>query len=313
MITPPERHDSTQSTFAGLQRLCADAEDRGALSAALLCTQPWLDVPELGWSVVVTWDGDPDAALSVAQEMAGRAWVARQDFMETSERDLTEAIDIAFEIASEERGPVVIADMGDATNGGALGDSTELLRGLLARRARGQAAGPSALTVVAPDAVESAWRAGEGVEVDLQIGRGPAGAFNEATSLTGVVERMWDATVTYSHAAAEGVVDYPGRAALVASEDILVIVHSRPVRVIDPSLYIAAGIDIEGLRVVQAKSHVSFRAGFDKHVKGSVLADTKGPTAANLTFLPFSRRPYPLFPFEDCEWTAESESSPCHG
>jgi microcystin degradation protein MlrC len=77
------------------------------------------------------------------------------------------------------------------------------------------------------------------------------------------------------------------------------------VRIIDPAIYESVGLRLEDLRLVQAKSHVSYRAGFDPFTTGSVLADTAGPTAANLTYLPFTKRPTPLYPFEDFEWSPD--------
>lgn len=302
MITPPERHDSSQALFSELQALCTQVEEEGALSAALLCTQPWLDVPELGWSAVVTWDADGQRAHETAQWMAQRAWNSRGEFLDTSQLPIGDALDIAF--AAE--GTFVIADLGDATNGGSLGDSTELLRALLARRDSGRVSGPSTLTVTDRRAVERAWQAGEGASITLELGTGQAGEFNEMTTIRGTVRRLWEGPVVYTHPAASGVVDSPGKAAVIGMGDVSVIVHSRPVRVIDPAIYLAAGIDMSGQRLVQAKSHVSYRAGFDDHSSGSVLADTKGPTAANVTYLPFTRRPKPLFPFEYVEWSAES-------
>ena len=299
MITPPERHDSSQSLFSELQALCTQVEEDGALSAALLCTHPWLDVPELGWSAVVTWDADSERAHESAQWMAQRAWSSRAQFLDTSELPLGDALDIA--LAAE--GTFVIADLGDATNGGSLGDSTELLRALLARRESGQGSGPSTLTVTDRGAVERAWQAGEGASITLEVGSGSPGEFNEMTTVHGTVRRLWEGPVVYSHPAALGVVDSPGQVAVIEVDDISLIVHARPVRVIDPAIYSAAGIDISRQRIVQAKSHVSYRAGFDDHMSGSVLADTRGPTAANLTYLPFTRRPNPLFPFENAEWS----------
>lgn len=299
MITPPERHDSSQQMFRELQALCDEAEAEGALAAALLCTQPWLDVPELGWSAVVTWDRDANAADRAAAHIAERAWRSRYAFTDTSEVATDEALEAAF-VA---KGPFVVADIGDATNGGSLGDSTEVLRGLLERQASGRLAGPSAVTVMDARAVEQASNADEGTLIELTLGTGVVGTFNQATVIQGVVERVWEGPIVYSHPAAEGVVDDPGKSALIQVGDISIVVHSRPVRVIDPAIYLAAGIDISQMAVVQAKSHVSYRAGFDPVTAGSVLADTKGPTAANLMFLPFTRRPRPMFPFEDCEWS----------
>ena len=302
MITPPEQHDSGQGPFGGLQGLCDEAEAQGVLAAALLCTQPWLDVPELGWSAVVTTDADADMAHRFATEIAEQAWNARHQFVVSTAVDVHDALETAFSTP----GPFVVADIGDATNGGSLGDSTEVLRALLNRQQAGLLSGPSALTVTDPAAVAVATTAGEGSPIEFVVGTGPHGAFNEATPVTGTVRRLWQGAITYSHPAAAGVTDTPGAAAVVEVGDIAVIVHTCPVRVIDPAIYLALDIDISQQRLIQAKSHVSYRAGFDAISTGSALADTGGPTAGNLAALPFTRRPIPLYPFEDVTWTPDA-------
>ncbi|MBV8395295.1 MAG: MlrC domain protein, partial [Actinobacteria bacterium] len=50
------------------------------------------------------------------------------------------------------------------------------------------------------------------------------------------------------------------------------------------------------------KSHISFKAGFAHLTDRSVVADTPGPTTCNLPTLPYSRRPRPLYPFEDVDY-----------
>jgi microcystin degradation protein MlrC len=302
MITPPEHHDSNQEPFRGLQGLCDAAEaQEGILAAALLCTQPWIDVPELGWSAVVTSDANPDLALRSAADIAVQAWSTRNRFLVSTAVPVRDALESAF----SKPGPFVVADIGDATNGGSLGNSTEILRGLLARQQVGLPSGPSVLSITDPSAVAMATVAGEGSSIELVVGDGQGGSFNEATAVSGTVRCLWQGTITYSHPAAAGVIDTPGAAAVLDVGDITVILHSRPVRVIDPALYIAVGIDISRQQLLQAKSHVSYRAGFDAVSFGSVLADTGGPTAANLVTLRFTNRPVPLFPFEDVEWTLD--------
>jgi microcystin degradation protein MlrC len=301
MITPPERHDSTQELFSGLQEMCAEAESEGALAAALLCTQPWLNVEGLGWSAVVTTDADPVLAEQMARRMAARAWESRHEFLQISSIPVAEAVDFAL----TKEGPFVVADIGDATNGGSLGDSTEVLRALLDRQGRGLVAGPSAVSVVDEKAVQEARRVGEGAEVELIVGTGAPGSFNEATRVHGRVRTFWSGSIVYSHPAARGLADTPGDVAIVDVDDVALIVHTRPVRIIDPAIYESVGLRLEDLRLVQAKSHVSYRAGFDPFTTGSVLADTAGPTAANLTYLPFTKRPTPLYPFEDFEWSPD--------
>jgi microcystin degradation protein MlrC len=43
---------------------------------------------------------------------------------------------------------------------------------------------------------------------------------------------------------------------------------------------------------------VSYRTGFDPVTPRSVIAATPGPSTADLTRLPYVKRPRPLFPFE---------------
>ena len=61
----------------------------------------------------------------------------------------------------------------------------------------------------------------------------------------------------------------------------------------------ALGADAAQVAAVQAKSHVSFKAGFEQITTRSVVAETGGPTTGDLKRLPYARRPRPLYPFED--------------
>ena len=67
---------------------------------------------------------------------------------------------------------------------------------------------------------------------------------------------------------------------------------------IDPVLFEALGLDLGAADVVQAKSPVSFRAGYARVADRMIVADGTGPASSRLAALPFVRRPRPLFPFE---------------
>ena len=68
---------------------------------------------------------------------------------------------------------------------------------------------------------------------------------------------------------------------------------------IDAEAYRGAGLRPEDAEVLQAKSHVSYKTGFDPVTPRSVVAATPGPTTAALETLPWHRRPTPLWPFEE--------------
>jgi LacI family transcriptional regulator len=145
----------------------------------------------------------------------------------------------------------------------------------------------------------AAIRAGPRGTIALAIGRGGSGTYNERTTIKATVVATRDAMIRYTHPAAAGTRDDAGLSALVRAGSLQLVVHSSPVRVIDPALYLALGVDLTGIHVIQAKSHVSHRLGFGGLTERSVVADTPGPTAADLRLLPYRKRPTPLFPFED--------------
>ena len=291
MITPPDLHDSSRDPFRRLMALNDDVEAEGALASCLLPVQPWIDVPGVSWRATVTTDGDLERAQRAAEALMDEAWAARREFLAGRRSPIDDAL--AEALAGPP--PVVLADAGDATNGGAIGDSTELLRAVLRR-----GGGDVVLSIRDATAAEAATRAGEGVRLALEIGGGAPGAYNERTSLEAHVERLFDGEVVYTHPVNAGYRASTGPAALLSGPGGLrVVVHSRSVGVIDPALYVALGVDVERAAVMQAKSHISFKAGFEPITSCSVVAETTGPTTCRLETLPFSRRPRPLYPFED--------------
>jgi microcystin degradation protein MlrC len=290
MITPAERFDSSHGPYRAIMQACTREEDAGALAAAMLPVQPWLDVPGLGWKAVVTTDADRPAAERAAERMMDGAWALREEFLTAPRSQPEDAIREAF------AGPLpcVIADAGDATNAGTLGDSTELLRA--AQRVGGD--GRVLLCIRDARAAAVAHAAGVGEAVTLTLGSGDPGTYNEAVVLECVVESVFDGELRYTHPAALGMRASTGRAARVRANDIDVVVHSEIVRLIDPAVYEALAGDPQHAAIVQAKSHVSYRAGFERISPRSIVADTQGPSAADLTVLPYTRRPRPMFPFE---------------
>lgn len=133
----------------------------------------------------------------------------------------------------------------------------------------------------------------------LEVGSGAPDEYNERTPVEGRIEALPDGRLTYLGPFARGVTADMGRSAVLGIGSIRVVLHSRTVMEIDPSPFIAAGLDPADADVLQAKSHVSFRAGYASVTDRFVVADTPGPTMADLTRMPFVRRPRPLFPFED--------------
>jgi microcystin degradation protein MlrC len=298
MITPPELHNNALEPYGSLMAACLAGERGEVLAISLLTIQPWIDVSELGWKAIVTVDSNRELGEFVAEKIIDMAWQVRKELTRTHAQDPRSAFNRAF----EQGDPTVIADLGDATNGGAMGDSTEILRLALSSSTSGKLA----LSITDPQSVQSAYLKGVGQEIDLQLGFGNTGDYNESTQVRAKIIEISTSKILYTSPAAQGVIDDPGPSALLKvinqlnlAIEIYIVIHSQPVRVIDPAIYVLFGLDLFEFDVFQAKSHVSFKPGFAPITSEFVLANTIGPTTADFKSLNYCRRPRPLFPFED--------------
>src|SRR5262249_28289021 len=132
------------------------------LSAGLATVQPWLDIPELGSAVVIVADGDADLGREHCARLAAEGWARRRGDL-PGPVPVEEAVRRAHDAAD---GLVVLSDSADSTTSGAPGDSTWVLRELL----RYDWPRPALVTLVDPEVVEDARRAGVDNDLDALLG-----------------------------------------------------------------------------------------------------------------------------------------------
>ncbi len=124
MLTSAERQDTGKAPNRDLMDASREMERRpGILAVSVFETQPWMDLPEIGWSVEVVTDDDPVLGASVADELGRLAWAARDDLL-VHKTPIPAALDLAV---AADRGPIAFADGADSTSAGGNGDGTELL------------------------------------------------------------------------------------------------------------------------------------------------------------------------------------------
>src|SRR5205814_3701749 len=115
-----ERQATAEPHWRPLLALADEQRGRpGVLSISLVYGFPYSDVPEMGSSVLVVTDADPDLARRCADELARAWWDRRANFA-------GELIGVADAIrrAATLPGPVCLLDMGDNVGGGSPGDGT---------------------------------------------------------------------------------------------------------------------------------------------------------------------------------------------
>jgi microcystin degradation protein MlrC len=288
MLTSAERQNLTiDGAYRRLIAISREMERRpGVLAVSIFTTQPWMDLPEVGWSIEVVTDNDPDLGAAVADELGRLCWDARDAFL-VPRVPIAEALDRAA--AATER-PIILADGSDSTTAGGSGDGNELLAAILARPDSIEAL----LTVTDPAAVDVCNRAGIGATVEVDLG----GAFTPEFAPIRVRGRV------LALALGEMQLDPPwastdvGRVALLRVGSVDVVLTERRPWHLDSVIYRHVGRDVRRYQVVQVKSAGGYRAHYAPIAAEIIEIQTDGPCNSDLTRLPFKRIPRPMWPFD---------------
>jgi len=275
--------------IAGARRM----EEAGTiLHASFFPVQPWLDVPDLGFAVLVCADGSAAAAQSAAETLADRVWDARERF----EPDLT-PLEEAIRIGLSASGTTVVGDAGDAPSGGAAADNAAVLNSLLEAGAD-KAGRLIDVTLCDAEAAAAAAKAGVGATVTLAVGHKLSPRDGMPTAVTGVVRTISDGTFVMYDRGAEGTETHQGLTVVLAIGDIRLVLRSLPGFEWDTGIYTAFGLDPRRAALVFVKSPSHFRTAFEPLADRVLIADTPGPTSANMRRLKFEHVTRPLFPLD---------------
>ncbi len=295
MIVSPVNARTNADPLQRIYRAARAMEESGrVLHASLFPVQPWLDVPDLGFAVVVVCDDDQGAAQAAANELADLVWDARAAF----EPDLT-PLPKAIRYGLEEAGGLtVVGDTGDAPTGGSAADNPAVLRELLVQGAD-RADRLSYLFLCDAEAARTAAAAGIGSEITVQVGHKLSTTDGEPLSITGRVCLLSDGQYRFKGAGATGLQMRMGLTAVLAIGSIRLCVRSLPSFEWDPAMYYAVGLDPKDAALVFVKSPSHFRASFEPLADRLLSAETPGPTCPNMRKLRFSHVTRPLYPLDD--------------
>ena len=195
------------------------------------------------------------------------------------------------------QGLTVVGDSGDGPSGGAAGDSTAVLRALIAAGAD-RAPRLSYLPLVDPPAARAAAAAGPGATVLLRVGHHFSTADGSPIMITGRVQALTDGDYVMRDAGAEGTVAHMGLSAVIAIGSIRLALRSVPGLEWDSGIYRSVGLDPTAAALVFVKSPSHFRASYAPIADRILIADTPGPTCTNLRKVPFRRIRRPMHPLD---------------
>ena len=292
LIINAENQQTTSGPMAAL-RAAADRleQEDGLRAVSLFPVQPWLDIEEMGCAVVAVGDGDADAAQAAADGIAQRLWDERELYSVT-----LPSVEAALaEAQATEGGPVVLSESSDSTGSGSPGDSTGVLKVLLATPLSGAAA----IFLVDPPAVTKAFEAGVGATIELDAG----GCYDRVNSapvhMRAYVRLLSDGRWTSQAAGYNtGIENRMGRAAVLEAGHVKILVAEKSSMTVDPELFRSHGINPEYCKVVVVKSPNGFRAAYGPVAKKMIVVDTPGVSTANLARLPWQRVTRPIWPLD---------------
>ena len=274
---------------------CREMESEGtAVAAGVVIGNPFTDVPDLATNVLIAAEGGRrKEAAGRAVELARFMWDHRRRFV----ADLV-GVEEALDVVAATQGLTVLSDAADATSSGASGDSTCLLGALLRREWTRR----SLVPVVDAAAAGAACAAGEGAQIDLEVGGSLDARRHRKVALRARVQGVYGGRFTYENGRAEDA----GPTAVVRAGACTLLITSRPVYVVGQAVYRAHGLDPASFDAVVVKSPNGFRTYYERIADRIVAVDCPGSTSAVLTSLPYAACRRPVFPL-DPDTTFEPE------
>jgi microcystin degradation protein MlrC len=244
------------------------AERRGeALAASTLMVHPWNDDPQLGWSTVAVTDNDLAAADRLADELAELCWQRRHE--------QPPAFSTASEVIASARrawlrrklGCVTIADASDVVTAGAPGDSTHLLRALLA-----EATGMVTYCAVRdPRAIAALWGRAIGERVALAIGGTLDPESSPPLPVAGTLASKHDRRGF-------------GKTVVLAVEHLRIVITEGPAMVMRPAFYTDVGLSLWKADIVVVKNFIPFLLFFLPYSRKTLFARTRGRSDFDAAF-----------------------------
>ena len=269
----------------------------GILNVGVLPGFPFADVPDAGFAVLVTADGDRERAEAAARAVAAVAWGLRERFLPHLP---SPAQALAEARAAGGRGPVVVAEVTDNVNAGAPGDGTHLLAALLAAPVPG-----AVLAAIAdPAAVAAALAIGVGRRGLVTVGGKTSPLCGPPVELNAYVRLASDGRFLNLEAnnGAGMLKGFPvemGRTVVleVPAAALTVIVTERRVPPIGPELFRSLGIEPAAVPVLGVKTRAHYWQDYP-FVQATIEVEAPGLATTDLSHFPYRRLRRPKFPLD---------------
>ena len=259
--------DPAKSMYSFLEEV---DKSQGVLSATIMEGFPPSDMPDTGASIFTY-----AVSQQLADQAAGRIYqdiLAREDQFVCELVPWDEAVQKAIHLAQSAKGPIILADIQDNSGGGSPSDTVWLLESLVTHRANGAAVG----LIYDPQAAESAYAAGEGAWIELDVG-GKSIEGQKPFHGTFQVVKLHDGDFVGTGAMVKGRVLNLGKMAQLQINGLRVLISSDRMQALDQSLFRVVGVEPAEMKILALKSANHYRVDFGPIA--SAIINVEAPSA----------------------------------
>jgi len=221
---------------------------------------PFADVPDVGMTVQVLTNGNPELAERVGRDLAATIWRRREALLKSTKiHSIAEGVALAKQAVAKGATPVVLADHSDRS-----GYATWLLREIIA-----QGLSNTVIATIADakaTATVKAMGAREGDSFDMEVGGLADESAGQPVRIQGTILKAVEGHGQFWVCIAFG-------------QNNVLILSTYLVQIMEPFSLKALGLDISSFDVMAIKSRVHFRRGFDDNgfAKTILLVEPEQP------------------------------------
>ena len=296
MVSPPVTLLTAQGPYADLINFGQAAKTKAIANISILAGFAYGNTPENGMAVIVTGRDNLEAATSIGQEIAQRAWNSRYRFT-TALSSIPNSVEKAKACGEDFSLPAIImADCADNPGGGGRGNTPYILRALVSEEVKHCYAGIFYDKALA----EEAHKLGVGAQFKALLNRNSEDQFSEQYEFEAEVAGLHTGRCVGTLGIYAGRTIDLGPSAYLKVGGIALIVVSRRKQCGDPEFFNIFGLDMNDARSVLVKSRGHFRAGFLPWFPPEqvIEVDAPGLTSNILSRFDFDRFTRPIYPLD---------------
>lgn len=297
MIVQSERTQTTKGAMAELAKMAREAEkEEEIISISYFQVQPWLDVKDIGCTIIVIGDDKIEKAQEYGSKLATFFWDKKETFKVT-----LPTFDDVLNMAERTEDVIVFSDPADSTSSGSPGDSNVILKEYLKKNVTHK----TYMLLVDPETVEEAIEAGVGNTKEFNIGGKIYTELYSPVKVLGKVKIITSGDFIMEGDYAKGKTFNMGKAVVIQKDNLYILVTEKQIAFNDPGPYLSVGLDPAKAKLVMVKSPNQYKSVFNRYTDKLIDINAPGASASYFWELPYKNLGRPIYPFDNINYVPQ--------